>query len=85
MAGRGSKPGERRGGRVKGTPNKVSAEIRETARQLVEDEAYRAELAKRLVEGKAAHMETLLFHYAYGKPKEGEVTGNVLHTFKWQQ
>lgn len=25
MAGRGSKPGERRGGRVKGTPNKATA------------------------------------------------------------
>ena len=26
---RGSKPGERRGGRKKGTPNKTTAEIRE--------------------------------------------------------
>lgn len=32
MAGRGSAPGERRGGRQKGTPNKVSLEIRELAR-----------------------------------------------------
>jgi len=31
MAGRGSQPGERRGGRRKGTPNKVTAEIREAA------------------------------------------------------
>lgn len=28
---RGSKPGERRGGRVKGTPNKATASIREIA------------------------------------------------------
>jgi hypothetical protein len=28
---RGSKPGERRGGRQKGTPNKTTAEIRELA------------------------------------------------------
>ena len=77
--------GKKTGGRRPGSANKVTLEIRETARLLVEDQAYRAELAKRLVEGKAAHMETLLFHYAYGKPKEGEVTGNVLHTFKWQQ
>lgn len=30
---RGSKPGERRGGRQKGTPNKATAEIRDIARQ----------------------------------------------------
>ena len=29
----GSKPGERRGGRKKGTPNKISTEIREAARR----------------------------------------------------
>jgi hypothetical protein len=32
MAGKGSAPGERRGGRVKGTPNKVTLEIRDLAR-----------------------------------------------------
>ena len=31
MAGGGSKPGERRGGRQKGTPNKSSGEMRELA------------------------------------------------------
>lgn len=30
---RGSKPGERRGGRQKGTPNKASVEIKDVARQ----------------------------------------------------
>jgi len=34
---RGSKPGEKRGGRQKGTPNKVSAPIREAARAFTED------------------------------------------------
>lgn len=29
MAGKGSKPGERRGGRQKGTPNKVSKTVKE--------------------------------------------------------
>ena len=33
MARRGSKPGERRGGRKKGTPNKATKEIRELARE----------------------------------------------------
>ncbi len=32
-SGRGSKPGEHRGGRVKGTPNKVTAPLKEIARQ----------------------------------------------------
>jgi hypothetical protein len=31
MSGGGSKPGERRGGREKGTPNKATAEVRELA------------------------------------------------------
>jgi hypothetical protein len=31
MAGRGSKPGERRGGRQAGTPNKATAEVKELA------------------------------------------------------
>jgi hypothetical protein len=34
---RGSKPGERRGGRKKGTPNKATASIREAARQYTQD------------------------------------------------
>lgn len=29
MAGRGSKPGERRGGRAKGTPNKINGELKQ--------------------------------------------------------
>ncbi len=33
MAGRGSAPGERRGGRKKGTPNKTTAEIKALAQE----------------------------------------------------
>ncbi len=44
MAGVGSAPGERRGGRKKGTPNKATAEIR-TALQLHGDELVEALLA----------------------------------------
>jgi len=36
---RGSKPGERRGGRAPGTPNKVTTEFRETVRRLLDDNA----------------------------------------------
>jgi hypothetical protein len=34
---RGSKPGERRGGRQKGVPNKVTAELKDLARQYTQD------------------------------------------------
>lgn len=34
---RGSKPGERRGGRQKGTPNKVTAELKGLAREHTEE------------------------------------------------
>lgn len=34
---RGSKPGERRGGRQKGTPNKVTADIRSLAQEYGQD------------------------------------------------
>jgi len=40
---RGSKPGERRGGRQKGTPNKATASLKEMARQ------YTAEALEALV------------------------------------
>lgn len=69
-------------GRVPGVPNRVTSEIRDASKKLVEDAKYVTGLKKRLVAGKAPHMETLLFHYAYGKPKdvtehEGEVTLKV--------
>lgn len=38
---RGSKPGERRGGRQKGTPNRVTKDIRESIRELLEQCAPR--------------------------------------------
>lgn len=64
------------GGRKKGSPNKATVEVRAAARLLVEDPGYRTSLAVRLKLGEAGPMETLLWQYAYGKPKETvEVTG----------
>ncbi len=37
MVLRGSAPGELRGGRAKGTPNRVTQEFRETVRKVLED------------------------------------------------
>lgn len=58
------------GGRKKGTPNSATVEIRDFARVMLENPAYRTALKARLISGKAPHMETLLYHYAYGKPRE---------------
>ena len=57
-------------GRPKGAKNKTTIEVREAARLLVESPEYRASLESRLNKGSAPHMETLLWHYAFGKPKE---------------
>ena len=72
---RGRKTGGRdfrkgQGGRRKGVSNRATREIRELARSIVEDPAYLGKLKKRVAAGQAPHMETLLYHYAYGKPKE---------------
>src|SRR5262249_30746772 len=58
------------GGRNRGTPNRVTVEIREQARRLVEDPTYRAALRRRMAAGRAPEMEKLLFFYAYGRPSE---------------
>jgi hypothetical protein len=72
------------GGRQRGTVNKVTVEIRDAARRLLELPDYRRNLRTRLIEGKAPHMETLLFHYAYGKPKETvEQSGDQRIVIQW--
>jgi hypothetical protein len=71
LSGRGC--GLKRGGspgRPTGALNKATREIREAARAILERPEYRIFLQERLDAGKAPHMETLLHHYASGKPKE---------------
>lgn len=57
-------------GRPKGSVPKATREVRDAARALIDDPEYRTLLAARLKVGEAPHMETLLWHYAYGKPVE---------------
>lgn len=67
----GSKPGERRGGRQKGTPNKVMSEAKALCRKLLASKAYLKNLTERLESGKLAPaVESMLWHYACGKPAE---------------
>jgi hypothetical protein len=68
--GRGSKPGERRGGRVKGTPNNCSRTLKELARE------YTAEALEALVavlrdgESEQARIQAAnaILDRGYGKP-----------------
>ena len=58
-------------GRPKGSLNKCTIEAKQLARGLLNDPTYRqnlrADLKKRNLE---ASIEAMLWHYAYGKPKE---------------
>lgn len=58
------------GGRPKGALNHATRDIKVFAVELLTDPAYLESLRARLVSGEAPHMETLLHHYGWGKPKE---------------
>lgn len=71
-SGRGSKPGERRGGRAKGTPNKATAEIKAIA------QPYSAQAIETLAhimkagESEAARVSAAnaILDRAWGKPSQ---------------
>lgn len=56
-------------GRKKGSKNKINQAAHELADWAL-DLNYRLALKERLLQGKSPHMETLLHHYKYGKPRE---------------
>ena len=58
------------GGRPKGAPNKATREFKDAARAFVESPAYRQSAERRMVSGKAPHLELFFLQHAYGKPKE---------------
>lgn len=58
-------------GRPAGTPNKATLAVREVCAAIVEDPAYRKKLRARALAGDLAPaVETMLWYYRYGKPKE---------------
>ena len=57
-------------GRPKGRLNNKTIEAKALARQLVNDSTYRQNLLQWLQTGEAGAMEALLWHYAFGKPKD---------------
>lgn len=76
MAGGNRPPGRpkgtpKTGGRQKGTPNKATTEIREWAQKFLADPKGQAMTLQQYREGKLnPTIHQLLYHYAYGKPKE---------------
>lgn len=76
---RGSQPGERRGGREKGVPNKANRELREIAGQYSEEAV--ATLATIMKDAEAPHAARVsaasaILDRAHGKPKQSvEATG----------
>ena len=57
-------------GRKKGVPNKATQDVREFAQKFIDDQEYRDSLKRRILRGDATHMETLIWHYRFGKPKD---------------
>ena len=62
--------GDKRAGRPKGRANAVTLDVREFAQKFIDDADYRESLRKRVLRGDAPHMETLIWHYRFGKPKD---------------
>lgn len=75
MAGRGSKPGERRGGRQKGTPNKATSDIKAAARLHGEAAIKRLAHLMQKAESEQAQVAACkeLLDRAYGKPAQAIV------------
>lgn len=65
----------RGGGRPKGVPNVATREQKAFFQAILESDDYRDSFRRRVLRGEPG-LETLMHHYALGKPKEQvEVTG----------
>lgn len=61
-------------GRPKGVPNRATTEARAFCASIVDDPAYQRSLRSRALKGHLAPaLEAMLWHYAKGKPKDGDV------------
>jgi hypothetical protein len=71
-SGRGSKPGERRGGRVKGVPNKATAEIRAIAQPYSEQAVKTLAQIMQSGQSEAARVSaaSAILDRAWGRPSQ---------------
>jgi hypothetical protein len=69
------------GGRQKGTRNHATLEIKAFAHSVLNDPGYRKNVLVRMrALEPPAHLETLLYHYAFGKPPQAlELSGTFDH------
>ena len=76
--------GRKTGGRLPGSLNKATVEAKEACAELVDDPEYRRDLAQRLRAGTLSPaVETMLWYYAKGKPKEEvQAAQNMVITWK---
>lgn len=85
---RGAKPGERRGGRAKGTLNKSTADIKAVAREMTPQATKRlGDLLKSENESVALGAIKEVYDRAYGKSAQpvggGDGTEAIKHLFGW--
>ena len=67
--------------RPKGAKNIATLQVKRIAQAIIHDPGYLEGLKRRVMSGRAPHMEQLLFYYAHGKPSESlkvEATLNVI-------
>lgn len=60
------------GGRPRGSLNKSTLVMKEHSRLFLESPKYRQSAERRMIAGKAPHLESIYHGHAYGKPKDSE-------------
>lgn len=58
------------GGRTAGTPNKATVEFKQFWAKFYESDEYRANLQRRIIQGRAGPMEQYVAQMVFGKPKD---------------
>ncbi len=69
-------------GRPKGSKNKQTLSQVEWARLLIESDEYRASAARRILAGRASHLESL-YHEATTMPRKSAVDLSGQFTIRW--
>lgn len=83
-SGRFKKGHPKKGGRKPGTPNRATRAVKEFLAAMVDEVDVQEAVRDRITRGDAVAFFRALEH-VIGKPKEShDLTGELHHTFKWQ-